>query len=300
MSEFDPQDPQPGIYLGVPNDVYHSTTVRVATNSRLKKFLSKSPLHCWNSVESPSEQTEAMVVGEALHTRILEPDTFDSRFTTSQRCMGQTKGGVQCKNGGSICRLMPGGPRWFCSRHAQEGAPLDRRAVLTADNLELVDEMADSLRRHDAAQKILGLPGDREVTLVADHKPSGQRVMCRIDVWCRDASIMADLKTTRDASRDQFERALANFGYAQQAALYGWLTSACGEATDDFVFLAVEKEDPYAVGVYRVVDDAKNEEWRKVEAGLVRYAECVQSGEWPGYGDGIQDIDLPSWAYKRM
>lgn len=65
-----------------------------------------------------------------------------------------------------------------------------------------------------------------------------------------------------------------------------------------FYFLAVEKEAPFAVAVYRASEDL-------IEIGRAKYCGALQllrwcrdRGEWPGYQPGgeIETITLPRWA----
>jgi len=65
------------------------------------------------------------------------------------------------------------------------------------------------------------------------------------------------------------------------------------------VFLAIEKEPPHLVAAYEL--DAMD-----IELGRTAYRRdletlraCMESNDWPGYGDGIQSLALPAWAYRE-
>jgi hypothetical protein len=78
--------------------------------------------------------------------------------------------------------------------------------------------------------------------------PEGMLLKGRVDIVAIDqhgATTIADVKTTEDASIEAFSKTIAQYGYAQQAAYYMDLLGA-----SHFVFIAVEKTAPYAVGVY--------------------------------------------------
>ncbi|MCC7277478.1 MAG: PD-(D/E)XK nuclease-like domain-containing protein, partial [Chromatiaceae bacterium] len=64
--------------------------------------------------------------------------------------------------------------------------------------------------------------------------------------------------------------------------------------------LAVEKAPPFAVGVYRLPDAALELGRRRWAEACRTYAACVESGQWPGYGDAIRELILPGWALNEF
>jgi exodeoxyribonuclease VIII len=108
--------------------------------------------------------------------------------------------------------------------------------------------------------------------------------------------LLADLKTTRDASPRGFGSAIANYGYAIQAAHYIAGCRSVGHEIENFVFLAVEKEPPYAVGCYVLTPDVLASAETKRLALLDLLATCRATNRWPAYSDRIETISLPAWA----
>jgi len=65
-----------------------------------------------------------------------------------------------------------------------------------------------------------------------------------------------------------------------------------------FVFIAVEKTAPYAVGVY-CLDPASVAMGRERNLRNLDLLEsCQSSGHWPAYSSEIETISLPAWASK--
>jgi hypothetical protein len=63
-----------------------------------------------------------------------------------------------------------------------------------------------------------------------------------------------------------------------------------------FVFIAVEKTAPYAVGVY-CLDAASIAVGRERNMKhLDLFEACHTSGKWPAYSSEIETISLPAWA----
>jgi hypothetical protein len=66
------------------------------------------------------------------------------------------------------------------------------------------------------------------------------------------------------------------------------------------VFIAVEREAPYAVGVYRLLDEVIALGRAENEDLLRQYVWCQKNATWPGYGDQIQDIGIPVYGFKEL
>ena len=74
------------------------------------------------------------------------------------------------------------------------------------------------------------------------------------------------------------------------------LTALTGKQHSEFIFLAVEKEPPYAVAVYEATHEMLHTAQKQIAPLLDVYAECLKTDVWPGYKDELQQIQLPRWA----
>lgn len=181
------------------------------------------------------------------------------------------------------------------------------RTVLSPEQWDQLHRMRDSVMAHPAAAGVLE----------------------------RGQNMVVDLKTTDDASPEGFGKSIANWRYDVQHPYYldglrqalqqsgdqapaegaaelsaYWVDQATGllcrcrpdfwrGEPKHFVFIAVEKRPPYAVGVY-VLDEESVEIGRaQYRADLERFAECVRTDSWPGYGDKIQKISVPAWHANK-
>lgn len=174
------------------------------------------------------------------------------------------------------------------------------RSILNPDQWKQIHAMRDAVMAHPAANALLTrTPGRAEQSIYWIDTITGTLCRCRPD-WMRDDHLPIDLKTTEDASPEGFARSIAKFRYEVQAAFYlDGIEAATGKRPKNFVFIAVEKKPPYAVGVY--VLDAETLE---IGLGLYRedlatYTECAKANKWPGYGDKIQTINLPGWYANK-
>lgn len=170
------------------------------------------------------------------------------------------------------------------------------KEIITEEQLKIASDMRDSIHNHPKASKLL-TGGQAEVSVFWDDPETGYQCKARID-YLRPGNVLVDLKTTQDASKEEFNRSIAKFGYHRQNAMYSdGYEVATGERAAAFVFVAVESKPPYAVGVYMLDEHAV--ETGRAEYGtlLVDFKQCQESGEWPAYSDDIEIIELPKW-YK--
>ena len=107
---------------------------------------------------------------------------------------------------------------------------------------------------------------------------------------------IADIKSTEDASPDEFRRSIGRYRYHVQDALYRAIFGETGFSVANFIFIAAEKQYPHLVAVHaidREALDAGHAAWQRDAATLAR---CLESNVWPGYEERIHEVSLPPWA----
>jgi exodeoxyribonuclease VIII len=205
-----------------------------------------------------------MKLGSLTHCAVLEPDELSSRY--------------------GICL-----PRNTKAGKEMEGEMIAAGIeAVTAAEMEQAMAMAGSVRSHQAAAALLR-DGKAEQSFWWDDIQTGLRCKCRPD-WYTGNTIV-DLKTTTDASPKGFARSVAQWRYAIQQNHY-----LAGTFAERFVFIAVEKAYPYAVGVYELDEAAALYGEAERRNNLQTIADCRAISEWPGYGNTIQSLSLPAWA----
>ena len=206
-----------------------------------------------------------MRLGSLAHCAILEPDELLQRY--------------------GVC-----GPR-NTKAGKEQAIAMEAEGIepVTSTDMALALSMAAAVRNHPAAAALLK-QGKAEQSFWWDDLPTGLRCKCRPD-WYYGSTVV-DIKTTTDASPQAFARAVATFAYHVQAAHY--LAGLHG--AERFVFCAVEKTYPHAVAVYEL-DAASMALGRTTRDNAMDVlAGCRAADAWPGYGDTLQTISLPSWA----
>jgi exodeoxyribonuclease VIII len=270
--------PRPGLYRGVPQEVYHAWGA--ISNSALS-HLKRSPRHLRQHLDTPVEPTPAMLLGSATHTAILEPDQFDARYMRAPDVDRRTKEGKALID--SIYAAYPG------------------VALLKPDEYDRCIGMRDAVHGCETASNLLHGTGDVELSFVWEHE-NGVLRKGRADrvSWEIAGGTIVDLKTTKDARRSAFERTIFAMGYYNQGAGYVDGIRAQSLAIKHYTIIAVESEAPYGVCVYRMRDEVIEAGRIENAALLEKYAACLAANEWPGYSDEIMDIGLPVWAWDNI
>lgn len=274
---------EPGVY-DIPAEVYHKDPVKGGSlsSSGARRLLPPScPALFWHDRTSRAPRKKAWDFGTAAHSEVLgngapitvvDAADWRTKAAKEQRAEVEAAGGV---------------------------------AVLPSD-YDVILAMAAQIKAHPTASALLRRDrGAAERTLVWRDYSSG--------IWCRALLdwlphetdrriIVADYKTTHDASPEAIAKSVEDWGYHQQAPWYLDGIKALGlhgGREPAFVFVFQQKSAPYLVTVVELdpvamrIGEAKNRRAREV------FRDCMASGRWPGYSDAIEYISLPAWAEKR-
>lgn len=237
----------------------------------------KSPLHYITAKNSPKVQTEALLFGSALHKFVLENNEFSSEFTTAPLCDRRTKEGKAI--------------------YADFLEKSVGKEVITSEHLEKIQLMTEAIHKHPIASKLL-TDGQAEQSYFYD---DGETVLkCRPDYI--KGKYCIDLKTTQSAKPEDFMKSAYKYRYYVQAYWYLKVLKALGKDIDNFIFVAVEKELPYAICVYFASEEFLRLGEIEAEADLNEYKKCCKSGIWYGYDEvpEVHSLDLPQWVRKEV
>lgn len=286
-----PIQPTPGVF----HDVDFETYARwdAVSKSCLDHLVPPStPAHLKAYLETPRVQTEALVIGEATHCAILEPERFAREYVALGRCEGIKKDKDRCSNQASVYV----GGQHFCKVHgpAQSDAGIK---VLSQSDFDMVRNIADSVHAHPAAGGLLTIGEDIELSICWTDPVTGEPCKGRIDLTVPQVSAIVDLKSTADASAEAFARSIRKFGYHRQGAMY--LNGAAAVLPDTYrrhIIIAYEKVPPYAVAVYRLSYASLDQGAQEIAQLLGLYSKCRNDDHWPAYSDEVEDIDITTVA----
>lgn len=226
------------------------------------------------SFEHQSEDTEEMLFGRALHCMMFEPSKFEARFCAYD--------GVRNH------------------RHAAYREFLESHEGYEIMKAEGAHSIASAI---EASALFLGC---KEVTpLIREGKPEvtilgamhGLQLKARID-WIATAGVMVDMKTTKSVSPESFGRQFFSLHYDVQLGLY-WHLLAERVCRMPVQVIAVENKPPYEVVVYDVPESVLEMGLSKASSAIEKVSRAIDSGEWPGYANGVAPLFVPNWAMEE-
>lgn len=246
-----------------------------AVNWSSLKHMGDSPLHYRHRLTEEREDTDALLLGRAVHTACLEPDRFPVEYAV-------WTGGRRA------------GKEWdaFVASHVG-------RDILREQDYDEVCRIRDAVRRHPLAAPYLLAPGPCEHVVQWTDAETGLRCKSRQDKRAAiGGGVLVDLKTARDIRDRLFGSAAARLGYHAQMAFYFDGLAASGAGVEKVVLLAVESKAPYDAAVYVCTEDvlwAGREEYQRLLAMLVR---CRETDTWPGRYTEEMELVLPQWLFE--
>lgn len=260
------------ILRGMRAEEYHS--LRAASSTRLKEIL-RSPSHLHHMDEN-GKTTDALVLGDAFHVAVLEPQRFKDEFVVAPKVDRRTKEGKAA---------------WQMFIDANPGA-----RIIDEDQHLAITGMSKSVMNHPMAHDLVMTRTETELSMLWSQL--GMKCKARIDAYNLNHRCIIDLKSCENASADAFARSIANFKYHVQAAWYIDAARAAGFEVETMIFIAVEKSAPYGVACYALDDQAVEEGRIQIARALPLLANCEATNCWPGYDAGVQTLSLPRWSVK--
>lgn len=261
------------------NDEYHAAPG--TSSSHIKDVIDQSLLHYWyNHVRQDREpvQTEAFNFGTATHTAILEPDLLESTIVKAPAFNLRTKEGKTLRDD-------------FAAEHAG-------KIVLVPEEYVAVLTIRDRVHTHPVAAGLL-TGGRAEQSFFATDPETGELIKCRPDYLQSSGFAMIDVKSTKNAAPASFAKDCANYHYDISVPWYfDVLKALYGETPRHFVFLAVEKQPPYALGLY-FAQPADIERARvAARRNFLRIIEARRANHWPDYGTSVEPLVMPGWVKR--
>jgi exodeoxyribonuclease VIII len=248
-----------GIYKDIPYEEY-------AEIPAFRSHDLTSVIRCaytWKN-QAPLKESPALIEGRVQHTVFLEFDKFDDEFVIEPNVDRRTKVGK--------------------AEYADFKSGIGDRTPIKQDMFDVCMD-----RREVVKHFVPKVTDDVELTICFEW--CGHPFKARLD-W-HDGSSVWDLKTARDASPRGFIRAINNFNYHMQAALYLDACAASGLGAEQFMFLAQEKAHPYPYAVYTLSAEAAAYGRAKNEQALQTLLSCKENDDYRPYNiSGVQVVEL--------
>jgi hypothetical protein len=238
--------------------------------------LLKSPQHFKFNLDHPSEATAAQVFGIAVHALLADPVGFEDLYVVAPTFDKRTKAGKA------------GFAAWLDDNKGKIG--------LDVEEATRVKGCANAVMAHPAARKLIE-GGKTEVSCYWRDNEYDIPCKARFDALNLGGAI--DLKTAADASKEAFAASIVRYGYHEQASHYWTGHEHCFNASPEFwCWIVVESEPPHAVAVYQCGMATLLAGRQRCNEAYGRYRDALRSGQWRGYPETIEVIEVPTWARR--
>jgi exodeoxyribonuclease VIII len=242
--------------------------------SALKAF-AKSPNHYIRYVQGKIESTPAMDFGTMVHKAILEPEDFEECYAPAPYCDRRTKVGKQT---------------WM-----EFSAKCEEEDIIPVKEIDFnrALRMRDAVWANEDCESVLEFTASE---IGFTNEIDGVPFKGFFDAYAKNHVV--DIKTTGNASFGAFQKACSEHDYYLQATIYSCVADILagndeGDSRTNFFWIAVERDPPYNVAVYRF---DPMDFWRVREKLTYLIGQFVNwDGEPATYFDGIQRMTLPSW-----
>lgn len=276
-----------GKIIGQSNADYHAT--EAVSASKLRTF-ARNPggpqLYYQKYIlrALPDEPSEAKSYGTALHCAILEPQKFSDTVAVLPE---------------GIDRRTKAGKDAYVAFEALSAG----KTVISSAALSLIEQQVAMLAGHSAAMTLLhrGVP---EISWRVKSRgfPNIPAMQCRTD-WFNSEGCdltdgrpyVVDIKSCNTLEEDAFGsfiRSARDHNYDHQAALYMAILATLGVECRDFFFIALEKQAPLGVSVYRMSEYNLGRADESLSGLLGQLDNCYKTNTWPNTQPGIQELKI--------
>lgn len=261
------------------------------SSSGLRTIQAYSPLHYWNtSYMNPDrdedaleelEQKEAIRIGRAVHTLILEPKTFRGLFKIRPS---------EWKDW-----------RTNASQEWKEAQIAQGVTVLTEDEMTRVATMAGRLMEHELFTNGV-LDGHIELSMVWKDERTGVWLKSRPDALPRGTNVVADVKCLRDVRDEPLQRAIFDSGYDVQLAMVGvGRRVLLGLETEEHLLICIESKRPHAIRAAPIPENEIHDSLLILRQSINTFAKCVKENVWPGFeANDSAYVSRTPWARQKL
>lgn len=274
---------KPGIYR-ISNEEYHADELfPVASLSRgvIKDLINKSPAHAFynhprlNPNYHPSADKVQFDIGGVAHSLLLEGiDKAEIIDADDWR----TKAAKKTRDEARTQRKLP------LLKHQYD------------EVVEMVKEAEIALSMSKLSISIS--KGDSELSYFWNEGETWLRA--RPDWISKDRTILLDYKTTtQSANPEDYSRLIVSTGLDIQKSLYTRGVLAVDGVLPKFVLMVQEIYPPYLCSFIELDAMFSYLGDQKVDRGIKIWRECMSTGKWPGYSNGIYRAEVPAWALAQ-
>lgn len=282
-----------GVY-DVPIDIYHSQACcdgPSISSTGLRIIEKECPARYWafsdlNPAPFERKKSEALNFGKAAHALMLGEPEFEKYFKVSPH-------EVFNKNPGKA---------WHDDWKAAVEATVESRQLIRPSEMVAVKAMVSAqLANPDVARAFV--EGEPEKSILWKDEETGVWLKARPDWMPHKPAerLVTEYKTTVTLEPRKLDAAVFKYGYEMQAALcVDGIEAVSGWKPMGMAHVVQEKDPPYLVELKLFTPDQIDYGRKEYRNALRTFAECFNSGFWPGWTQGPSYFDTPYYIAKAM
>lgn len=260
---------------------------RPLSYSSLSAF-KKSPAHYITYLTKPWETTPALTMGSLIDCMVLTPEDTENRFVIQPKIDRRSNAGKEEYE------------KFILANQFKQ--------FISEEDWDKAEKIRDEIYKNAASTAILQRFNQTQKSFNWEDKETGLPMIAKLDL-VGDEDI-GDLKSTINGHPDEFGKSCFNYGYHLQAAIYLEAMALRGKYPT-YWMVAVEKVEPYAIGVYKVSNDFIKQGKEDFHKLLQSFAFCMKENLWnqtydfhspigrAGFGFAHFPLDLPPWARRK-
>ena len=274
---------------------YHA--IKALSNSSLS-VLKRSPTEFYRRfvTEDPAErmkgqESEAMLLGSAVHMLALEPERFDAEYVVLD-------GPINTRTEKPYGRDTRAFTEWLSVEMLRH-----TRKILIREELADSLAIAKAFQGHPVIAAIMASRAEKlfesEYAMEYETLDSKVDLKCKIDFVCPTERIIVDLKTTSDPSPYAWSWSAEDFGYHRQAAIYSDAMEAKYGEPFRFLFGVVRSKEPYEAAVYELDAESISRGRSEYEALIGEYVDRKAKNDWlSDWQRGVFSVNIPTRRRK--
>lgn len=264
---------------------YHSQRVCPGpsiSSSGLRTILHQCPAIFWamsdlNKNRFPAKDKKSLAFGRAAHSLVLGEPEFAKHFIVSP-----------FDN--------------FMTKEARLWRDEQTRQIVKGEELDIIKDMAAAQKANAQVMNAF-TKGKPEQSLIWKDAATGIWLKARPD-WLPDmpaVRFITEYKTAESIKPAKLDRAVFDYGYEMQAALALDAVQLVMDVKPlGLAHVVQEKSPPYLVDLRLFSDEQIAWGRMQYRKALRIFAECLQTGEWPGYTREPTYFDTPYYITKAM
>jgi hypothetical protein len=227
--------------------------------------------------EAEDEGSSQSDFGTLIHTMILEPHLAP----------------------GAIVQVFADDWRSKDARTKRDEARAAGKLPVLEKDVDRAQAAVAAVMRHPLAAALLK-DGKAEQSWFAKDKDTGLYRKARPDFYTSNR-ILVDIKTVASAHPDFLMRRVYDGGWFQQAPFHCDVAERVeGSPVRGYCWLIVEQKPPHAVVIRKPTDTILMHGDRLNKQAWETFARCVKTDQWPAWGETLEDLALPTYAFYRL